>query len=248
MSSKIKGKKNVRTDVLANSISAAVQSKLCLFLALGITCTAVAVIGNYLVVLLLPLAFAVVFFKALVFEALVVDHSLEASLGYFDWYTCVDDNLYLGAIPLEHQDIERLADKLGIKAIVSIVQKFEMETATLAGRPVRPQQWTDRGVAQIILDSPDFSPPSFENLDAGAAFLNVHLSQGRKCYCHCKSGKGRSASIILAYFMKYRNEDVHTAYAKLKLKRPFVFGPASSQLKNMIAYGEYLRKPAAKAF
>lgn len=247
MSSKVK-KTNVRTDILTNSITAAFQSKLCFFLALGITCTAFAVIGNYLVALLLPIAFIAVFYKALIFEALIVDHSLEASLGYFDWFSCVDDNLYLGAIPLEHQDIERLGEKLGIKAIVSIVQKFEMETATLAGKPVTPQQWKDRGIAQIILESPDFFPPSFENLDAGAAFLNTHLSQGRKCYCHCKSGKGRSASVIIAYFMKYRNEDVHTAYAKLKLKRPFVFGPESSQMKNMVAYGEYLRSPATKKY
>lgn len=244
----MKGKKNVRSNLLIAVVSSALQSKLCYFLTLGIVCTAVAVIENYLVALILPIAFVAVFYKSLIFEALVVDHSLEASLGYFDWYSYVDDNLYLGAIPLEHQDIERLSEKLGIKAVVSILQKYEMETSTLAGRPVSPQQWRDKGVAQIILESPDFYPPSFENLDAGAAFLNTHLSQGSKCYCHCKSGKGRSASVIIAYFMKYRNEDVHTAYAKLKLKRPFVFGPNSTQLKNLIAYGEYLRSPAAKKY
>eukprot|EP00428_Durinskia_dybowskii_P066052 CAMPEP_0170366280 /NCGR_PEP_ID=MMETSP0117_2-20130122/6336_1 /TAXON_ID=400756 /ORGANISM="Durinskia baltica, Strain CSIRO CS-38" /LENGTH=173 /DNA_ID=CAMNT_0010620863 /DNA_START=234 /DNA_END=752 /DNA_ORIENTATION=+ len=173
---------------------------------------------------------------------------MEASIGYFDWYSCVDDNLYLGALPLQHQDLDRLPNQLGIKAIVSIVQRFELETETLAGKAVSPQDWRDRGVVQLILESPDFFPPSFESLDSGAAFLNNHLSQGNKCYCHCKSGKGRSASIIMAYFMRYRGDDVATAFAKMKLARPVVFDQNSSQMKNMIAYAEYLKGPNKRSF
>jgi protein-tyrosine phosphatase len=94
----------------------------------------------------------------------------------------------------------------------------------------------------MIIETPDFFPPSFECLDKAAAFLNGQLIQGNKCYCHCKSGKGRSASAVMAYFMRYRGDDVATAFAKMKIARPVVFDLKSSQMKNMTAYAEYLRK------
>lgn len=236
-----KFKKSIRSDLLYGALSSAIRSKLCFLLVLCIVCTTVAVLKDKLFLLIVPVAFIAVFFKSLIYEILIVDHAMEASLGYFDWYSCVDDNLYLGAMPLENQDLERLPNDLGIKAIVSIVQKFELETSTLAGNAVSPQQWAERGISQLILDSPDFYPPSFENLDAGAAFLNQHLSEGHKCYCHCKSGKGRSASVVMAYLMKYKGDDIFTAHAKLKIIRPFVFNQTSNQMKNMVAYSEYLK-------
>jgi atypical dual specificity phosphatase len=236
-----KGK--LRSGLIFSTISAALKSKLCYFLLLSVVSTAVAVLNNYLIILIAPLTFAVVFVKPLLFEILLVDHAMEASIGFFDWYSCVDDNLYLGALPLENQDLDRLPNQLGIKAIVSIVQRFELETNTLAGRPVSPQQWRERGVQQLVLESPDFFPPPFECLDAGADFLNQQLIQGHKCYCHCKSGKGRSPCIIMAYFMKYKGDDAITAHARLKIARPCVFSSKSSQMRTMVAYGEYLRSP-----
>lgn len=237
-----KQKKNVRTQVLGSAVATAVTSKLCYFLLLCISCTAYGVLADKIMVLMGPVIFAAIFFKSLVFEAVLIHNTLEASIGMFNWYSCVDDNLYLGAIPLQHQDLDRL-EQLGIKAIVSIVQPFELETSTLSGKAVTPEQWRERGMTQLILDSPDYFPPAFDKLDAGADFLNKHLTVGTKCYCHCKSGKGRSASIVMAYFMKYKGEDVHTALAKMRLKRPEVFGPNSSQMRNMIAYAEYLKSP-----
>lgn len=237
----------LRSSVLMSTVGAAAKSKLCYLLLLCIVSTAVAVLNNYLVILIAPIAFAITFIKPLVFELMLVDHSMEASIGYFDWYSCVDDNLYLGALPLENQDLDRLSQQIGIKAIVSIVQRFELETDTLVGRAISPDQWRQRGVAQLILESPDYFPPPFGCLDAGADFLNQHLILGNKCYCHCKSGKGRSASIIMAYFMKYKGDDVVTAHARMKMARKEVFGTNSSQMKNMVAYSEYLRSPSKKA-
>ena len=242
LSDKVKSKKNIRTHVLSSALSTAVTSRLCYFLVISISCTAVAVLGDYLLFLMAPLLFGAIFFKSLVFEVMLLNNTLEESIGNFDWYNCVDDNLYLGALPLEHQHLTKLADQLGIKAIVSIVQQFEFHTYTLSGKAVTPEQWRERGITQLVLDSPDYFPPSFDKLDAGADFLNKHLSMGTKCYCHCKSGKGRSASVVMAYFMKYKGEDPHTALAKMQLKRPVVFSTGSSQMKNMIAYADYLRK------
>jgi atypical dual specificity phosphatase len=238
-----KQKSNIRSSMINQSIHAATKSKLFMFLVLLILCTAYAVVQNYYVVLTIPFAFVGYFFSHIVFEFFLVDHYLEASLGYFEWFNCVDDNLYLGAIPLENQDLERLTGKLGIKAVLSIVKQFELQSQTLVGSPVSALQWQNAGVEQLVVESPDFFPPSFAVLDAGANFLNKHLSEGRKCYCHCKSGKGRSASAVIAYLMKYRKEDVHTAYARVKMKRSFVFERTSSQMRNLIAYAEYLKHP-----
>jgi len=83
--------------VLGSALSAAVTSKLCYFLLLCVTCTAYGVLADKIVVLMGPIIFAAIFFKSLVFEALLINHTMEASIGMFDWYSCVDDNLYLGA-------------------------------------------------------------------------------------------------------------------------------------------------------
>lgn len=233
----------LRSSILTSTISAALRSKLCYLLVLCVVSTAVAVLNNYLIILIAPAAFAVVFIRPLLYEAILLDHVLEASIGFFDWYSCVDDNLYLGAVPLDDQDLERLTQQIGITAVVTVMQRFELETSTLVGKAISPDTWRQRGISQLILESPDFFPPSFDCLDAGADYLNQQLILRKKCYCHCKSGRGRSASIVMAYFMKYRGDDVVTAHARLKVARPKVFDVNSHQMRNMVAYSEYLRSP-----
>lgn len=236
-------KSRVRSELFAGALKAAVKSRLCFFIVLLVISSVMAGLKNYYLALLVPVVFGVVFIKSLLFEMFLIDHMVEASIGYFDWYSKVDDNLYLGALPLQPQDVDRLANQLQIKAIVSVVQRFELETDTFVGRAVSPDQWKELGISQLVLETPDYFPPSFAILDAGAEYLNAQLIQRNKCYCHCKSGKGRSASVVMAYFMRYRGDDVHTAYARMKTARSVVFDVKSSQMKNMIAYAEYLKQP-----
>ncbi len=162
-------------------------------------------------------------------------------LGIFDWFSIVDDNLLLGAIPLEDSHFSKLAKGLGIGAVLSIVQPFEFSVHTVVGTPVLPIMWKKYSVNHLALSSRDYLPPSFAVLDEGAAFLNAHLSNNVRVYCHCKSGVGRSASVVMAYFMRFKGFDARTAHSKLQARRKWVFSADSANMRNMLAYEAHIK-------
>jgi len=228
--------KQLKMDMFQNAVVAVASSLLCRIIGLTILCIILGIQFDIKLALIVPIAAIAANYKFLIFEILLFDHGIEHALGYFEWYSCVDDNLYLGAIPLQ----QSFPHQLGIQAVMSILQPFEFNTATIVGTPVTPDHWRRIGVEHMTVESPDFYPPSFDSLNKGADFLNQNLSEGRKTYCHCKSGRGRSASIVMAYFMRYKKLDAISAFSKLKLKRSIIFDKNSSQMRNMIAYKEYL--------
>jgi hypothetical protein len=176
----------LKNDMVGNALQAVLCSKVCHLILLTALCVALCLILKTLLVLAFPIAFGGLYGKPIVFEAILIGHVVERSMGSFQWYSLVDSDLYLGAVPLDHADLDTLVREVGIKAVMSIVQGFEVKTATAVGRPVTPEQWREAGVTQLLVESADFYPPSFEAMDKAAAFLNVHLSEGRKTYVHCK--------------------------------------------------------------
>jgi hypothetical protein len=45
---------------------------------------------------LTSLIYAMMFLRLVIFEFLVTHHVVSSIIGLFDWWTLVDDNLYLG--------------------------------------------------------------------------------------------------------------------------------------------------------
>eukprot|EP01039_Chlorochromonas_danica_P005029 gene5030-5521_t len=163
-------------------------------------------------------------------------------MGTFRWFSVVDDNLLLGAIPLKDDRHDEQLSKLGVKLILSVVEPFEIETETLMGRPVLPSEWKALGIDHIVLSSQDFLPPSHDVLDRGAEVLDRYLANGHRVYVHCKSGRGRSASVIAAYLFKYQKIDMTIAQVQLKSRRNVVFDKSSRQMKNLLQWAA-LRRP-----
>lgn len=185
------------------------------------------------------------FWKQLVFESLVLFEVTTHKMGYFDWYNAVDDNLLLGAIPLEHLQHGEELQRMGVALVLSIVEPFELTLTTLIGKPVPPEYWKKQNIDHIILSSPDFFPPRLSVLDEGARVLDEYLREGRRVYVHCKSGKGRSASVVLAYFAKYRYRNMSlydTCYPKLKSRRSAIFNSNSPQMRQMKLFIEQQQK------
>jgi protein-tyrosine phosphatase len=197
-------KPDVKKQVLLQFLTAFVKSKGMNVFVLTIIAALIASLTRFWQPLLVPIIFAIIFYKRLVFEILVIFHSIESSFGQFNWHSVADDNLLLGAVPLYETHFQYLSKKLGITAVLSVMEPFELTTSTLVGRPVTPTEWKKENIEQLILSCPDFKPPTFKSLDEGAAFINSHLIQNKRVYCHCKSGVGRSASVVMAYFMRYK--------------------------------------------
>jgi hypothetical protein len=76
---------------------------------------------------LVPLFF-IPYIKEMIFEALVIMHTIEQTSGNFKWYTKVDDDgIYLGAIPILEDHLYTISKKLNINAVLTI----NMESDTL---------------------------------------------------------------------------------------------------------------------
>jgi protein-tyrosine phosphatase len=61
----------------------------------------------------------------------------------------------------------------------------------------------DVSFAQIRSD--DFVAPSFKILSEGADLIDAYIGDAKgKVYVHCKSGIGRSASLVIAYLVRHK--------------------------------------------
>jgi protein-tyrosine phosphatase len=223
---------------IVSSMQNFINSRLAQHILVTIVCITFAVTRKWWYILSIPVAMFGYQWRRLAFEFFVLLHYIELQLGLFQWYTLVDDNLILGAIPMQDHQIETF-QKLNIQAVVSIVQPWELDSCTFFGCPMNPDDWKRAGIKQYILPSPDFVPPSFEVLDEGAKILDRHLSNSERVYVHCKSGVGRSASVVLAYLLKFKGEDLITLHKRLKARRTVVFSEHSTQMKNMLQYEKF---------
>lgn len=194
-----------------------------------------------LVLSVIPIALGLMWYKFIAFEGLLTHHSLFNSFGFFDWYSKVDDNLYLGAIVIDNAIFTKLCKGVGVNAVVSVVETFELETPTVVGRTITAKDWKAMGVDQVQLSCIDFQPPPFSILDRGADYINNRIINNDTVYVHCKSGRGRSASVVMAYFMKYKRMSAKDAHMRLKACRSVVFESNSRQMQNMLKYEEQLR-------
>lgn len=78
-------------------------------------------------------------------------------------------------------------------------------------------------------------------LDEGADWIQSHVKEKRVVYVHCKSGIGRSASVVAAYFMKHRHMGAQDAAAHVRSMRAEIFRAGSSQMANLVEYEKTIR-------
>lgn len=71
--------------------------------------------------------------------------------------------------------------------------------------------------------------------------MQSHISEKRVVYVHCKSGIGRSASVVAAYFMKHRQMSAEDAVALVRRRRPEIFKATSSQMVSLREYEKAIR-------
>lgn len=148
--------------------------------------------------------------KGLLFEISL----LFTSRNRLPWWHEIDENLVLGAIPL----IEHKAHltSLRITAVFSILDIHEYST-----KFVKILFATEN----LITSTPDFQAVDPEDIQEAVNQLVTWIKAGHKVYVHSKAGRGRSASIVVAYCMRYgipenRTPSLEQAIAYVKGKRP----------------------------
>ena len=135
-----------------------------------------------------------------------------------------ESQLFLGALPILYGEIDHIKEltSIGVDSILSLVEPFEISPTVDWFYPVSQKNWADLRVKQALFETPDFQPVSLDLLEKSADYIHSELSRGSRLYVHCKSGKGRSASAVIAFFMKYLNMPFLDAKLYVSAQRPAV--------------------------
>ena len=105
-----------------------------------------------------------------------------------------------------------------------------------------PSEWlSNKAMDYFHLEVEDYGAPSLGNLDATVNFIKKQIDDGKPVMVHCAAGKGRTGTILAAYFLKIYNLTSERAIKKIRDLRP---GSVQSlpQEKAIEMYEEYLRK------
>ena len=90
-----------------------------------------------------------------------------------------------------------------------------------------PEKSTCKTIRVFVDDNLD--PVELDNLykylDKITQYIHAYLVNGRRVFVHCFAGKQRSASVIVAYYMRYFHMSLEEATTALQSKRQIVFEP-----------------------
>lgn len=125
------------------------------------------------------------------------------------WFDEITPKLWLGGAPHYARDYQFLLDN-GITAVLNIRAEREDDVRLYQKHDITYQQ----------LKVLDVTVPSEEMIDAGVAFVRQQIKDGRTVLVHCAKGRGRSATILAAYLMRYENMSFEQANQTMKSIRP----------------------------
>jgi atypical dual specificity phosphatase len=111
-----------------------------------------------------------------------------------------------------------------------------------------PSEWlTNISIDYFHLKVEDYGAPSLANMDATVNFVKEQIDDGKPVMVHCAAGRGRTGTILAAYFLKNFNLTAERAIKKIRDLRP---GSIQSlpQEKAIEMYEEYLRRMGKKVY
>lgn len=126
------------------------------------------------------------------------------------WWSHIDDNVILGALPIGRA---QQLKELGVGLVINACEEWD------GNREIYRQL----GIQQVIVETIDYTAPILAHAEAVVRAMNEFLAanpQG-KIFVHCKAGRGRSATLLLCYYIQKGMTPLQ-AQALLNAKRPQV--------------------------
>lgn len=129
--------------------------------------------------------------------------------------------LFLGRIPLKPPHM--LPEMGQIQNVLSMVQPHEFLPG-MVFEPLTPKDTRETlKIQQEVIETPDFDPVSPALIDKAVEFVATKITANESVLVHCKAGRGRSATVVVAYLMKYHNyATVNDAFDFVKSKRSVI--------------------------
>lgn len=110
------------------------------------------------------------------------------------WYDEITDKVWLGGAPTYARDYDFLLEH-GIGAVIDIRNERTDDLAL----------YERHGIRHLKLRVPDILVPNDDIISAGVDFIQKQVEEGRTVYVHCAKGRGRSATLVAGWLMRYKN-------------------------------------------
>ncbi|UJR22744.1 hypothetical protein I4U23_025776 [Adineta vaga] len=126
----------------------------------------------------------------------------------------------------------------GLESHISILNKGIRSVINISSDC--PRQDLGPTVDYEKINIPDIPTASIHiYFDRLADRIERNLQEGKKTLVHCYVGRSRSASIILAYLMKYQQMSLRDAFYYLRSRRPII-GPNFGFIRQLMNYEKSL--------
>ncbi|XP_070538069.1 phosphatidylglycerophosphatase and protein-tyrosine phosphatase 1-like [Ptychodera flava] len=137
-----------------------------------------------------------------------------AKLSLRRWYNRIDAVVILGALPFRGMTRQLVEDE-NVRGVVTLNEKYETKYFVNT-----KDEWSEAGVEQIQLCTPDFvGSPSQDAVNEAIDFIYKYKERDESVYVHCKAGRTRSATIVACYLMKENGWSPQEAYNYIRGKR-----------------------------
>ena len=149
------------------------------------------------------------------------------------WFSQVTPTLWVGGAPTYGRDFGVLLG-LGITAVMDLRAERDADQSFFDAHGITYRQYR----------VPDVTVPGPEVLTDAVAWIDDQLADGRTVLVHCAKGRGRSATVLAAYFMRTRGMTFDEASTLLHSKRALVKLEARHRrvLESWIASGQAPRE------
>ncbi len=124
------------------------------------------------------------------------------------WFEEINSQLWQGGAPTYDRDYDFIL-KHGFEAVLDVRAEREDDRLLFEGN----------GINYLRIPVLDVMVPSEKQLDEGTAFIHEQIKAGKTVLVHCAKGRGRSASMLAAYFMRYEGYSFEEAKTLLVSKR-----------------------------